>query len=68
MKLETSESVVDTSSDDAGEELATVASDDALLISLGKTPELKRVYNFWTLYVSLHIKRTRWRYLMLTAI
>lgn len=28
-------------------------SDDALLKSLGKTAELKRVYNFWTCKVSL---------------
>lgn len=26
-----------------------IGSDDALLISMGKKPELKRVYNFWTL-------------------
>jgi choline transport protein len=25
-----------------------VSSDDALLMSMGKKPELKRVYNFWT--------------------
>jgi hypothetical protein len=27
----------------------SVGSDDALLMSMGKKPELKRVYNFWTL-------------------
>ena len=26
----------------------SVSSDDALLMSMGKMPELKRVYNFWT--------------------
>jgi len=30
------------------EETASVNSDDALLMSMGKKPELKRVYNFWT--------------------
>jgi hypothetical protein len=25
-----------------------VSTDDALLMSMGKKPELKRVYNFWT--------------------
>ena len=30
------------------EELKSINSDDALLASMGKAPELKRVYNFWT--------------------
>lgn len=30
------------------EDLKSISSDDALLISMGKAPELKRVYNFWT--------------------
>lgn len=30
-------------------ETGSVHSDDALLASMGKKPELKRVYNFWTL-------------------
>lgn len=29
-------------------ETVSVGSDDALLLSMGKKPELKRVYNFWT--------------------
>lgn len=35
---------VDSGSDDA----VSVNSDNALLMSMGKKPELKRVYNFWT--------------------
>ncbi|RVX66689.1 hypothetical protein B0A52_09502 [Exophiala mesophila] len=31
------------------EDVKSVSSDDALLMSMGKKPELKRVYNFWTL-------------------
>jgi hypothetical protein len=27
---------------------SSVSGDDALLMSMGKKPELKRVYNFWT--------------------
>lgn len=50
MKEVSAASVVDTSSsDDLATELASVNSDDALLMSMGKVPELKRVYNFWTL-------------------
>ena len=30
------------------EDGVSVNSDDALLMSMGKKPELKRVYNFWT--------------------
>jgi hypothetical protein len=30
------------------EDLKSINSDDALLISMGKAPELRRVYNFWT--------------------
>lgn len=30
------------------EEAKSFHSDDALLVSMGKKPELKRVYNFWT--------------------
>jgi hypothetical protein len=30
------------------EDAKSVNSDDALLMSMGKKPELKRVYNFWT--------------------
>jgi hypothetical protein len=48
MKEVTVDSVNDTPSEDFGGELAAVNSDDALLISMGKAPELKRVYNFWT--------------------
>jgi choline transport protein len=29
-------------------EAVSVGTDDALLMSMGKKPELKRVYNFWT--------------------
>jgi hypothetical protein len=29
-------------------EAVSVNTDDALLMSMGKKPELKRVYNFWT--------------------
>jgi hypothetical protein len=29
-------------------EAISVSTDDALLMSMGKKPELKRVYNFWT--------------------
>jgi len=29
-------------------EAVSVSTDDALLMSMGKKPELKRVYNFWT--------------------
>ncbi|OAL24488.1 hypothetical protein AYO20_10646 [Fonsecaea nubica] len=31
------------------EEAKSINSDDALLMSMGKKPELRRVYNFWTL-------------------
>ncbi|OAL27770.1 hypothetical protein AYO22_03312 [Fonsecaea multimorphosa] len=31
------------------EDAKSVGSDDALLMSMGKKPELRRVYNFWTL-------------------
>jgi choline transport protein len=38
-------------------EAKSVSSDDALLMSMGKTPELRRVYNFWTrMIVSLYFK------------
>ena len=38
-------------------EAKSVNSDDALLMSMGKTPELRRVYNFWTrMNLSLHLK------------
>lgn len=30
------------------EEAKSINSDDALLMAMGKKPELKRVYNFWT--------------------
>lgn len=30
------------------EDAKSINSDDALLMSMGKKPELKRVYNFWT--------------------
>ena len=30
------------------EQVKLVSGDDALLMSMGKAPELKRVYNFWT--------------------
>ena len=29
-------------------ETKSISSDDALLMSMGKKAELKRVYNFWT--------------------
>jgi len=29
-------------------EVGSINSDDALLMSMGKAPQLKRVYNFWT--------------------
>ena len=34
--------------EDSLEELKQVSSDDALLMAMGKKPELRRVYNFWT--------------------
>jgi choline transport protein len=40
--------VLDRDVDTSEGELKSISSDDALLISMGKTPELKRVYNFWT--------------------
>jgi hypothetical protein len=30
------------------DEAKSINSDDALLLSMGKKPELRRVYNFWT--------------------
>lgn len=30
------------------EDAKSISSDDALLMSMGKKPELRRVYNFWT--------------------
>jgi hypothetical protein len=41
---------VDTADTGLGslEDLKSINSDDALLISMGKAPELRRVYNFWT--------------------
>jgi len=36
-------------SSDVEENGKIISDDDALLISMGKTGELKRVYNFWTL-------------------
>jgi hypothetical protein len=48
MKEVAIDSVTDTPSEDFGGELASVNSDDALLMAMGKAPELKRVYNFWT--------------------
>jgi hypothetical protein len=30
------------------DEWKSISSDDAVLLSMGKKPELKRVYNFWT--------------------
>ena len=30
------------------EDAKSINSDDALLMSMGKKPELRRVYNFWT--------------------
>lgn len=30
------------------EDAKSINSDDALLLSMGKKPELRRVYNFWT--------------------
>jgi len=47
MKDEKTEYVTDDV-DVVAEEAKSVSSDDALLISMGKKPELKRVYNFWT--------------------
>lgn len=49
MKDDTIETV-DTADTGLGslEDLKSISSDDALLISMGKAPELKRVYNFWT--------------------
>lgn len=32
----------------AVEEWKSISSDDAVLLAMGKKPELKRVYNFWT--------------------
>ncbi len=34
--------------DTKGDDLISVSTDDALLMSMGKKPELRRVYNFWT--------------------
>jgi hypothetical protein len=47
MKEKPNETIADNSSEELGDVLS-LNSDDALLVSLGKTPELKRVYNFWT--------------------
>lgn len=55
MKDDTIESAVadvDTASGSV-EDLKSITSDDALLMSMGKKPELKRVYNFWTCESSL---------------
>ena len=41
------------------EEAKSISSDDALLMSMGKKPELKRVYNFWTCTDLLWV-RYRW--------
>ncbi|KAF1985297.1 amino acid transporter [Aulographum hederae CBS 113979] len=46
MKVEEIQVVADVASSD---DTTTINSDDALLMSMGKAPELKRVYNFWTL-------------------
>jgi choline transport protein len=35
-------------SDSSDGEAKSISSDDMLLMSMGKKPELKRVYNFWT--------------------
>jgi choline transport protein len=32
----------------AMDECKSISSDDAVLLAMGKKPELKRVYNFWT--------------------
>jgi hypothetical protein len=40
---------LDTTMSALEEETAkSISSDDALLMSMGKKPELRRVYNFWT--------------------
>jgi hypothetical protein len=53
MKEITTDSVVVKASEE-GEELGSINSDDALLMSMGKEPELKRVYNFWTVCGTLN--------------
>lgn len=45
--------VINVASDDLDptmsiDDAKSVNSDDALLMSMGKKPELKRIYNFWT--------------------
>jgi hypothetical protein len=45
MKEQPSDIVVDASSEELGE-ASSLNSDDALLASMGKTPELKRIYNY----------------------
>jgi hypothetical protein len=54
MKEQPIETVTDNSSEELGDVLS-LNSDDALLASLGKTPELKRVYNFWTCKLQIDI-------------
>lgn len=34
-----------------------LSSEDELLLSLGKVPELKRVFNFWTCELHFHLLR-----------
>jgi hypothetical protein len=48
MKEFATESATDVPSEEFGGDVASVNSDDALLMAMGKAPELKRVYNFWT--------------------
>jgi choline transport protein len=48
MKEDAIETVAEDAASGSLEDLKSVSSDDALLMSMGKKPELKRVYNFWT--------------------
>lgn len=46
---------LNSSTDEVGSDgdLVSMSNDDALLMSMGKKPELRRVYNFWTCRLSL---------------
>ena len=41
------------------DESKSINSDDALLLSMGKKPELRRVYNFWTRMSAPTIQRVQ---------
>lgn len=64
--------VINIASDDLDptmsiDDAKSVNSDDALLMSMGKKPELKRIYNFWTRTWSLSQLQTSKRRNVLCA-